>query len=54
MTNDPNAVVEMYHPDVNKETPGIDPAQVTRKQFDDVWQPLGWKLVAPVTTTKEK
>jgi hypothetical protein len=42
--------VQMKHPTL----PDADPATVTRKQFDNVWKAIGWKLVKPPKKKADK
>ena len=41
--------VEMTHPKIK-----ADPARVTRKAFDDVWDDKGWKLASNTTPAKKE
>ncbi len=43
--NDPNELVEMYHPGLHT---GDDPpvSMTTRAAFDDVWKPKGYALTS--------
>ena len=39
---------------LDPDLPDADPATVTRKQYDNVWKAIGWKLVKPSKKPADK